>query len=99
MINILIARQERLENSSNAKNKQAAGKYLRMATIRSQSPLFPIRVHWILFQPSHIVSFGCFLLHRTTCNYNLQNILISGIIFCQKDSSVGSFKDYAPKFL
>lgn len=98
MINILKTRQTRLENSSNVKNKQAAGKYLRMATIRSQSPLFPILV--IGSCSNHHIAFsGCVLLNRTTCNYNLQNILISGIIFCQKDSSVCSFKDYAPKFL
>lgn len=35
--------QERLENSSNSKNKTAAGKYYRMATIPSQSSRFPIR--------------------------------------------------------
>ena len=88
----------RLENSSKIKDKQAAGKYFQMATIRNQLPLFPIRV--ISSCSNHHIAFsGCVLFNRTTCNYNLQNILISGIIFCQKDSSVGSFKDYAPKFL
>ena len=98
MINILITRQARLENSSNVKNKQAAGKYFRMATIRSQSPLFPIRV--IGSCSNHHIAFsGCVLLNRATCNYNLQNILILGITFWQKESSVCSFKNCASKFL
>lgn len=88
----------RLENSSKIEDKQAAGKYFQMATIRNQLPLFPIRV--IGSCSNHHKAFsGCVLFNRTTCNYNLQNILISGIIFCQKDSSDGTFKDYAPKFL
>ena len=91
MINILKTRQTRLENSSNVKNKQAAGKYLRMPTIRNQSPLFPIRV--IGSCSNHHIAFsGCVLLNRATCNYNLQNILIPGINYWQKESSAGSSK-------
>lgn len=87
----------RLENSSRVNDKQAAGKYLRMATIRSQFPLFPIRVIGSCSN-HHIAVSGCVLLNRATWNYNLQNILIPGINYLQKDSSAGSFTDYASKF-
>lgn len=81
----------RLENSSKIKDKQAAGKYFQMATIRNQLPLFPIRV--IGSCSNHHIAFsGCVLLNRATCNYNLQNILIPGINYWQKESSAGSSK-------